>query len=529
MKIERFLALAISLLTLGSFNGIGQGLINNGAYIMLNSGPYIYINGSTGNYLNQDAAGPSYGRITVISSGTIDVNGNWTNNSADPTSKVFTSSVGTVELVGAAQSINGTATTYFNNLNLLGSGTKTLNVNTLVGGGFSSPTGVLSVGGRVLDLNSKTLTMNNSASGGITYGAGYILSETNTAVNPSIIQWNMSTNTGSHIYPFGVSGTQIPFTFNKTTAGASNVLVSTRATASSDNTPWAGVSDAGTVAAVNNMLSYWGGSPIASVIDRWWDIYATAATTADVTFTYRGSENTMTMNPTGPIKAQHWNGTSWDFPVGNGTGVIAGTGTATMSGISTFSPWILVSANGALPIELYSFTAECDGNSVSLKWTTASEINNAYFTIQRSVDGKVFDDITNITGAGNSNTFINYSYTDKSPFSGVSYYRLKQTDYNNDFTLSSLAVSSCGVEGFDIVNVYPDANNHSATLSYTTEADGNYQVSVYDVIGNIILAKDLHPEKGFNKINLDLSNISHSMYLLVLSTNSKTITRKFIY
>jgi hypothetical protein len=529
MKKYIYLIQTIFLLSFVSYTAFGQGLINNGAYIVLSSGPYIEINGSTGNYLNQDASGPSYGRITVNTSGTIDVNGNWTNNSADPTDNVFTSSVGTVELVGTAQVIGGTASTYFNNLNLLGSGTKTLNVNTLVGGGYSSPTGILAVGSDVMDLNQHTLTMNNPATGGITYSSGYIISETNTAVNPSIIKWNIGTSTGSYVYPFGVSGTQIPFTFQKTTAGSSNVSVSTRATASNDNTPYAGISDNGTVPAVSNMLSVWGGSAVTSVIDRWWDIYASAATTANVTFTYRGSENTMTVNPTGPIRAQHWNGTGWDWPLGAGTGVIAGTGTATVNGASTFSPWILVASSAPLPIELYSFTSTCQGNSVSLNWITASETNNSYFTVQRSADGNNFEDVTNITGKGNSNTMVNYSYIDTHPYSGLSYYRLKQTDFNNDFTYSPIIISDCGISGFDIVNVIPDENNHITTFNYSVEANGSYHLSVYDLLGNLIINNDLHPEVGFNKVVLDFSSFAHSMYLIVLSNNTKSITRKFIY
>ena len=461
MKAIKHLLQLILILSILIFNAAGQGIINNGAYIVLSSGPFINISGSSGNYLNADASGPSYGRITVNTSGTIEVNGNWTNNSADPTNKVFTSNAGTVELVGSAQSIGGTATTYFNNLNLLGSGTKTLNVNTLVGGGYSSPSGVLAVGSRVLDLNQYTLTMSNPLSSGITYSSGYILSETNTSVNPSIIKWKMNTNTGSHVYPFGVAGVQIPFTFNKTTSGAADVSVSTRATAGSDNTPWAGISDGGTVAAVNNMLSYWGGSAVSSVIDRWWDIYASTSTTADVTFTYRGVENTMTSNPTGPIKAQHWDGTLWNFPVGSGTGVTTGTGTVTMNGISTFSPWVLVAGGTPLPIELISFNADCHNNTVLLSWATASEINNAYFTIQRSMDGITFSDLVFINGKGNSNTLSNYSYLDKNPLNGLTYYRLKQTDFNGDFTTSSLVASTCGSNGFSILNIFADARADS--------------------------------------------------------------------
>ena len=189
-------------------------------------------------------------------------------------------------------------------------------------------------------LNDHTLILNNTATTAIAGGSAtaYIVSETNAAINNSIIQWKMGASTGAHIFPFGVNGSYIPFTFSKTTAGDADISVSTRATNSPDNLPLAGVSS---VAAVTNMNSSSGGSAATSVIDRWWDISTSDTVTADLTFTYRGAENTMSVTPTGGITAQHWNGTTWDAPTGNGTGVTSGTGTVSVAGATTFSPWIL--------------------------------------------------------------------------------------------------------------------------------------------------------------------------------------------
>ncbi len=498
-----------------------QGIINNGAYIVITNTSNIYINGATGNYTSQ-----SGGLISNASAGgTITLIGNWTNNAANV---AFNNDGSTVNFSGANQTIGGSNSSTFFNVNLLGSGTKTLNINTTVGG-ISTLTGVLSVGARILDLNSRILTITNPAGGGITYGAGYILSETNVAVNPSIIQWNMSTNTGAHIYPFGVAGTQVPFTFNKTTAGASNISVSTRATATNTNTPWAGASN---VAAVAGMMAM--GPPVdpdaspESVIDRWWDITASAAVTANLIFSYRGSENTTTIAPTGLFGAQHWDGTTWEPPVGSGTGVTAGVGTVSVTGASTFSPWVLSSLSLPLPIELIEFTGKCENKNIVLKWSTATETNNNYFTIEKSVDGATFYEIATINGAagGNSTQVINYSYTDNSQNTGIVYYRLKQTDYDGQSkTFKTISVSSCGNTGDVTINAY--SNNNGGVVVLIDEKNINpYSIKLFDAVGKLLKSESIYAQKGMNNYLIDVTNLSVGIYFISIENIDNRYNQK---
>ncbi|MDA3882228.1 MAG: hypothetical protein PF481_03005 [Bacteroidales bacterium] len=91
-----------------------------------------------------------------------------------------------------------------------------------------------------------------------------------------------------------------------------------------------------------------------------------------------------------------------------------------------------------LPITLLSFNAHTADNQVLISWETASEINNAFFTIERSQDGVTFTSLKTILGAGNSNSPTSYSFIDTTPLSGLSYYRLKQTDYNSNHTYSAV-------------------------------------------------------------------------------------------
>jgi len=89
-----------------------------------------------------------------------------------------------------------------------------------------------------------------------------------------------------------------------------------------------------------------------------------------------------------------------------------------------------------LPIELLEFTGFSFGYYNKLKWITASETNNDNFTIERSKNSILFDDIGIIKGAGNSSHMIVYTFEDKKPYDGISYYRLKQTDYDGNTTQS---------------------------------------------------------------------------------------------
>lgn len=92
-----------------------------------------------------------------------------------------------------------------------------------------------------------------------------------------------------------------------------------------------------------------------------------------------------------------------------------------------------------LPIELLEFNAKRNDRYVDLTWQTASETNNNYFTVEKSIDGLNFSSIGNLSGAGNSSSVLSYKLIDSSPTQDrISYYRLKQTDYDGTFTYSDI-------------------------------------------------------------------------------------------
>ncbi|MGZ4060627.1 MAG: hypothetical protein ACXVPU_16450 [Bacteroidia bacterium] len=121
-----------------------------------------------------------------------------------------------------------------------------------------------------------------------------------------------------------------------------------------------------------------------------------------------------------------------------------------------------------LPVELAGFNAKRNKRSVELTWTTMTEVNNKYFTIERSQEGTLWDIINVVPGRGNATTPYNYKIYDSSPLEGISYYRLKQTDLNGNFTYSKTV--SVGAENKEQqrnvvrrINLYGQELNENAS------------------------------------------------------------------
>lgn len=510
---------------------ICQGLYNNGANIVFSGASHIYIDDVTnGNYYTTGT-----GSITASSTSTITLLKNWTNNSSN--NGFATPDGGGVDLAGNAQTIGGSAATAFYNLSLTGNGIKTLAVNSTTVGGQATYTGILSVGSSTLDLNANRIDITNSAIGAITRSSGYIISETPAAVNNSIIRWYHRTIGGSKVYPFGVAGSYIPFTLNITAAmtnAAAYVDVSTRATAAADNLPWAGISN---VAAVSQMYSP--NPPISvdgsvpSVVDRWWDITNSHPITADVTFSYRGVENTLNdplYYPGAFIGAQYWSGSGWlpdNATLGSTPSVTTGVGSVTASGRSTFCPWVLSLSLAPLPIELINFDAKCVNNNIVLEWCTASEKNNSYFTVQQSMDGINFVPIGKVMGNGTTYDKHCYQYITNS-VSDMSYFKLIQTDYSEQSQVSKIiSAASCADRNGNILI----ANNGTKEVGVVLNSliDQKLQLCVHNTLGQLIEVRDVDVIRGYNNVKIDLNNVSNSFYYVsVYNGSEKLISKKIL-
>ena len=172
-----------------------------------------------------------------------------------------------------------------------------------------------------------------------------------------------------------------------------------------------------------------------------------------------------------------------------------------------------------LPIKLLFFTAFVQEKSVLLKWATASEINNDFFTVYRSRDAIEWYEVVKVSGAGNSSNTIYYQTYDYKPFSGLSYYRLKQTDFDGKYEYSNIiAVNFKNENG--IVQIYP--NPAKDKFYIVTRINSEFNMVILDAYGKIVF-------NDFNSKEISTQNLSNGMYIVRITfTEKETTTLKLI-
>lgn len=181
----------------------------------------------------------------------------------------------------------------------------------------------------------------------------------------------------------------------------------------------------------------------------------------------------------------------------------------------------LYKATGLVPIELLSFTAfPYSAKEIKITWATATEENNDYFTIERSIDGISFLPIGTLKGAGNSSTEKKYFFIDSDPVIGISYYRLKQTDYDGKFEIFSPVSVNFDPKHVDWIFVNPNviSSSDKINLELTNLPPGNdVFVHLYDLNGNVVYSRIIpFDAKGKGIITtLDLpQNLLSGMYAI---------------
>lgn len=175
-----------------------------------------------------------------------------------------------------------------------------------------------------------------------------------------------------------------------------------------------------------------------------------------------------------------------------------------------------------LPVELVSFGCSVDSlHNTRLDWSTASEINNTGFTVERSLDGIQFDSIAFVPGAGTSNQFRNYSFEDNTTLGGDVYYRIKQVDADGSYTYSDICMLSMPELITNIpeeVIVYPNPTNG---IIYVKNTASIQKISVYDVLSRLVYEND----SVFTEIPLGI--LPKGTYAIMFTLkNGEQITKK---
>ncbi len=162
----------------------------------------------------------------------------------------------------------------------------------------------------------------------------------------------------------------------------------------------------------------------------------------------------------------------------------------TANHVDEFSTWTAGSTDKPLPIVLLSWEARPVDNTVELNWITAAEINNNYFTVERSSNGIDFETISTLAGAGTSSRTNYYKTIDDSPVTGLVYYRLKQTDYNGEFEYSKIVSIYQKAYDQDIV-IYP--NPSTGVFSVAIGGEQTIQYKIFDMQGRLVVSSNTQP------------------------------------
>ncbi len=183
-----------------------------------------------------------------------------------------------------------------------------------------------------------------------------------------------------------------------------------------------------------------------------------------------------------------------------------------------------------LPVTLLNFSAQLKNSETMLTGTPATEINNNYFTVERSTDGSNFTDLLYVNGAGNSDAKNNYTAYDEFPLSGVSYYRLSQTDFNGaskTFNMVAVNNANASCETLKITNIF--TNPQKAMFSYSLPDDAPVMLIVTDIIGKIIHKEQVAGKKGVNDYNFsDAPTWKPGIYFITLQSQDQSALAKIV-
>ncbi len=246
-----------------------------------------------------------------------------------------------------------------------------------------------------------------------------------------------------------------------------------------------------------------------------------------VTNTTFVSSTTGIVNNSGTFKL-----TTSGNPTKSGTFDATGNTLAPTSSPVTSYPTLQGSCYGiVLPVEFLDFSGACQFGSNALHWSTASEHNNAYFTIERAGNDGLFSELATIQGSQTTTSLTNYDFQDIMPLRDVNYYRLSQTDVNGDSQiLKTISVDNnkCLEDGNGMF-VFVDQSGQYITIDYPFQSHRTMNIEIYNSIGQLIETQSLQFDSAVSRTQIHLrSSFSNGMYFLKLSDSSEAITEKFM-
>lgn len=180
--------------------------------------------------------------------------------------------------------------------------------------------------------------------------------------------------------------------------------------------------------------------------------------------------------------------------------------------------------NKPLPIELLYFSHTLDQNDVVLNWVTATETNNDYFTIERSIDGINYQTVQTVKGAGNSTRRLDYQWVDEGLSAGTYYYRLRQTDFDGKFEVFGPIGVYININSPSELVIYPNPTQNGLTIiSFDKPTSGT--VNIYTTYGEVIKEESF---QAATSMPLQINGEQGVYFANFILENGKTIQKKIV-
>jgi len=352
--------------------------------------------------------------------------------------------------------------------------------------------------GGTIDITGFELEIGTGAGspGSLTYSNGIIFGGT-------LKRWFAagSVSGDQGLFPIGLSVEYRPLLATSTSDITTGGTLSASHTDASSATDVSIVDGGSTIERTHDMSSSWSlADGIAGGVfdvDITMSKLATGGSTADIRLTKDGGVVGTHAATTGTV----------DNPTAKRTGVSLG---------DLAGAWKVGSTDKSatpLPIVLIDFTASLvDNTQVMLEWTTSSEVNNDFFTVERSTNGLTFEAIAEVPGAGTSNRTMDYESYDDAPLDGVSYYRLKQTDFDGKFEYFKIVAVNLerNEDGSCVLKVFPNPCIGQCTVDLSEckhNENAEIKVEMIDAAGRLVYSNVPYRDfEGSFQFNIDTSN-----------------------
>lgn len=180
-----------------------------------------------------------------------------------------------------------------------------------------------------------------------------------------------------------------------------------------------------------------------------------------------------------------------------------------------------------LAVSLTAFNVENLGKSVLLEWTTETETNNDYFEVYRSQDGKEFEVLEKIKGAGNSNQTLHYQFKDERPLLGISYYKLGIVDMDGNIEFTDIKTVQRN-NGDQNIQLIPNPANESVAIAFEFPKTANYEVKIIDALGKEKFVSKRKFTEGIQTINVNTKNYNQGVYTVIIVTKNNVNSARLI-